>query len=207
MKRYALIGKNIQDSLSPVIHGAYGCQYDLLDIEEHQLEWALSLPYDGFNVTSPYKEKIVKYLDRATGNIVNTIQKDGTALDGFNTDIKGFKKAIGIAEVNIHVRIGIIGNRAMSKMLQLIIPNHTIIDGRNLHPSGFSSFAGLHGLINTTPHQDYDLIGLSKNAWVMDLGYKDDTFVKAARERGNFAFNGMGMLIAQAEESQRIWNA
>ncbi len=53
MKKYALIGKNIQDSLSPVIHGAYGCQYELLDIEEDQLEWALEQNYDGFNITAP----------------------------------------------------------------------------------------------------------------------------------------------------------
>ena len=207
MKRYALIGKDIQGSLSPVIHGAYGCQYDLLDIEEHQLEWALSLPYDGFNVTSPYKEKVIKYLDLVTGDIVNTISKDGDRLLGYNTDAYGFKQAVEIAGLSLYTRIGIIGNGATSKTLQSMIPNHIIIDGRNLHPNGFSSFAGLHGLINATPYQGYDLTGLSKSAWVVDLGYKDPTFINNARARGNYAFNGMGMLMAQAKESQRIWNA
>ncbi len=208
MKKYALIGKNIQDSLSPVIHGAYGCQYDLLDIEEDKLEWALSLPYDGFNVTSPYKEKIKPFLNSRCVNIpVNTIVKSSIGWEGYCTDCVGFEKAVKQTGVNIECKIGIIGSGEMSKMIQKLIRNSEGIDGRNLHKNGFNSFAGFYGLINATPCQDYNLDGLSKNAWIMDLGYKDDTFIKAARARGNFAFNGMGMLIAQAEESQRIWNS
>jgi len=201
MKKYALIGRNIQDSLSPVIHGAYGCQYDLLDVEEDKLEWALSQPYDGFNVTSPYKEKICEFLKvKPVHGVVNTI-KNGV---GYNTDVRGFNAAINIADVHLlNKRIGFIGNGAMTKILRIVVDKYRIIP----HYGNIQDFTNLDGLINCTPRQNFDLEGLPKDAWVMDLGYKDDTFIKTARARGNFAFNGMGMLIAQAEESQRIWNS
>lgn len=202
-KKYALIGKNIQDSLSPVIHSAYGCQYDLLDVEENKLEWALSQPYDGFNVTSPYKEKIMQYLDIYQATPVNTICKDDGILKGYNTDIKGFNRAMEIVGINQNCKIGIIGKGVMSGLLQSILRNCDVFDSRTEK----INFAGCYGIINCSPRQDFDLSTLSKSAWVMDLGYKDATFIDNARNRGHFAFNGMGMLLAQAEESQKIWNS
>ncbi len=217
MKKYALIGKNIQDSLSPIIHGAYGCQYDLLDIEEDKLEWALSLPYDGFNVTSPYKEKICKFLNSFSGDAlpVNLISNHDGELRGYNTDSWGFIRAIKMARVDVG-RVGIIGNGGAAKAIQSTLNkisrtprmiNSRIAFSEQIRQDGDCILKDLTGIINCTPYQDYNLTGLSKEAFVMDLGYKDDTFIKAARARGNFAFNGMGMLIAQAEESQRIWNS
>lgn len=205
MKKYALIGKNIQDSLSPVIHGAYGCQYDLLDVKEDQLEWALSQPYDGFNVTSPYKEKITQFVEPYDHPvaIINTIKKVDGKLYAYNTDSVGFITALKRARVSSFDRIGILGSGAMAKLVQMHCHNSEIISSRSY---GGGDFQFLEGLINATPHQRYVISGLPQSAWVMDLGYKDDTFIKNARARGNFAFNGMGMLIAQAEESQRIWS-
>ncbi len=204
MKKYALIGRNIQDSLSPVIHQAYGCQYDLLDIEEYQLEWALARSYDGFNVTAPYKKSICKHLKFAQyPEIINTIKRKNGLLEGYDTDSAGFMSAIRQAGVYLGGRITIIGTGAMAELLQRQIKNYRILDSR----SEEYNFAKSDGVVNCSPRQNIELHGLSKHAWVMDLGYKDSTFIDNARARGNFAFNGMGMLIAQAGESQRIWNS
>ncbi len=204
MKKYALIGKNIQDSLSPVIHGAYGCQYDLLDVEEDKLEWALSLPYDGFNVTSPYKEKIRKFV-YADNQPLNVLKRFNEGWMGYNTDGTGFLRACAKANALVIGDIGIVGNGGASIIIQRKLGYQCkVINGRDY---AAWELEDLVGLVNCTPFQNYNLEGLPKNAWVMDLGYKDDTFIKNARTRGNFAFNGMGMLIAQAEESQRIWNS
>ena len=205
MKRYALIGKNIQDSLSPVIHSAYGCQYDLLDVKESELEEVLKLPYDGFNVTAPYKEKVKKYLDAVADESlpVNTISTDiHSRLVGHNTDKQGFSSALNMAGVILYGKIGIIGNGAMARLIKNLHENSILINGYDFSPSSLDKF---DALINCTPRQDYNLSWLPRGAWVMDLGYKDSTFIDNARASGNFAFNGMGMLMAQAKGSRKIW--
>jgi shikimate 5-dehydrogenase len=142
---------------------------------------------------------------------VNTISKTQNGkLIGWNTDIIGFDKAINmVGEISFKNPIGIIGSGQMSKMIQDYFNKHAIeylvINNRDY--DGYFPLEGLSGLINCTPFQNYNLECLPQSSWVMDLGYKDDTFIKNARARGHFAFNGMGMLIAQAEESQRIWKS
>lgn len=212
MEKYALIGKNIQDSLSPVIHGAYGCQYDLLDVEEGQLEWALSQPYDGFNVTSPYKEKVCKFLKRywSHSGVINTIVKEPYRGDlfGYDTDSAGFEIALAKNGINLgDGTVNIIGMGAMAQMIESLVVMRggkaRMLDSRH---DNYSFGSGV-GVVNASPRQNISFIG--SPAWIMDLGYKDDTFVRSARKShpSIVAFNGMGMLIAQAEESQRIWNS
>lgn len=99
MAKYGLIGHGLEHSQSQYLHSLIGdYEYDLIDIaEEKELEKVLSnTDYDGFNVTSPYKEVIMKYLDEISdpakdANAVNVIKRmpDGK-LHGFNTDIDGF---------------------------------------------------------------------------------------------------------------------
>lgn len=105
MLRLGLVGHPIGHSLSPWIHQRLMDQqningtYDLFDIdpdkfdEEIQSEAIKSL--DGFNVTVPYKEKIIPFLDdlddsaRALG-AVNTVKHTSQGWIGYNTDGVGF---------------------------------------------------------------------------------------------------------------------
>ena len=212
MKKYALIGKDIQDSLSPVIHNGWGCQYDSLDVEKCQLQWALSQPYDGFNVTAPYKEEIIPYLNKlqlAAEEIraVNVVKKVNGQLHGFNSDVFGFVYSITIDNKLNLDNVGILGDGGAAKAVKWILKGinkkFKQIDSYNYKTNDFQE---LTGLVNCTPKQDYDLTGLPKSAWIMDLGYKDSTLINEARKQGHFAINGFGMLYRQAEESQRIWN-
>lgn len=203
VKKYALIGKNIQGSLSPVVHRAYGCEYDLLDVNESELEEVLKLHYDGFNVTAPYKEKIKKFLNSSCDYPVNTIVKSNGKLIGYNTDLIGFLEALQLAGVSCEDKIAILGNGSMGKLLNKVLRNSDMFDGHCYDSSLFKTY---YGVVNCTPKQDYDLSYLPKNAWAMDLGYKDDTFVNNAKANGTFAFNGFNMLIIQARESQKLWN-
>ena len=108
MAKYGLIGRSLEHSQSQHLHSLIGdYEYDLIEVaEEKDLQKVLSnTDYDGFNVTSPYKEVIMKYMDEVSdaakdANAVNIITRlPNGKLKGLNTDIDGFcYLALGRAE-------------------------------------------------------------------------------------------------------------
>jgi len=108
-KVYGVLGYPAKHSFSPAMHnagfGALGINavYKLFEVKPFELkDFILSLKENnirGFNVTIPYKEKILDYVNgyRSLGvrviGAVNTIrvEKDGK-LSGFNTDFLGFSR-------------------------------------------------------------------------------------------------------------------
>lgn len=106
---YGILGNPVQHSLSPVIHNflfekyKINARYHLFEIQENQLQQAIEgiriLGIKGVNVTAPFKEKIIPYLDEIrseakTIGSVNTIHNVEGKLIGYNTDICGIKKTI-----------------------------------------------------------------------------------------------------------------
>lgn len=108
--RYAgLIGYPVAHSLSPRMHNA---AFDTLEIDAHYLLWetradelekrvqSLRAPeMFGANVTIPYKESVLRWLDEldtqaARIGAVNTIVNRGGRLVGYNTDAPGFLRAL-----------------------------------------------------------------------------------------------------------------
>ena len=108
-KLYALIGKPVTHSLSPVLHNHWfnkyniEASYSLIDIDDHDLQSVIekikSKKLHGVNVTLPYKQKIIPYLDRLINdarltNSVNTIYLDNNnTVVGENTDVYGLQAA------------------------------------------------------------------------------------------------------------------
>lgn len=105
---YGLVGYPVSHSLSPLMHNAafkelkLDCVYELFSLKEEELGGffkelrGTGSPIFGLNVTIPYKEKAIKYLDGLNlyaqkTMAVNTIviSKD-RKLSGFNTDGPGF---------------------------------------------------------------------------------------------------------------------
>ena len=112
MKRVGLIGHPIAHSLSPAIQNAafihHGREerYELWDTEASRLEARIrDLRGDGFlgaNVTVPYKQAVMPYLDRLDSlaeetGAVNTIVNEGGRLAGHNTDVTGFAQVLSAA--------------------------------------------------------------------------------------------------------------
>lgn len=106
-KRYALIGKKITHSLSKEVHRMLGTiNYDLINVDNaSELENVLrDERYAGFNVTSPYKSKIIRKLDEISDearelNAVNTvIRRPDGRLAGTNTDVYGFMELAKVSE-------------------------------------------------------------------------------------------------------------
>lgn len=138
-KLIALLGNPVCQSVSPEIHNLafefHGLDYTYMAfrVEKNQLEKAVeglrSLDATGFNVTMPYKELILSYLDEITEearlcNAVNTVYNNNGKLIGHNTDGKGFllslEKHHMIAEGNKFVVLGA-GGASRSIVMQLAL--------------------------------------------------------------------------------------
>jgi shikimate dehydrogenase len=99
-RRYGLIGKPVEHSLSPRLHEIIGTgDYRLIEAEPQDLEHVLAdRRIDGFNVTIPYKQAVIPMLDelseeaRAVGAVNTILRKDDGTLKGFNTDVFGCRR-------------------------------------------------------------------------------------------------------------------
>jgi len=108
-KIIGIIGKNIKNSLSPLFHNQIILKYSLkfcylpFQVTENDLTQAIqgirALSIKGVNVTFPYKEKVIEFLDKVEESArrigaVNTIVNNKGILVGYNTDVIGFKKSL-----------------------------------------------------------------------------------------------------------------
>ncbi len=108
-KIIGVIGKNIENSLSPLIHNQMILKHSLnfcylpFQVAETDLNKVIqgikALNIRGVNITFPYKEKVVKFLDEVEESArrigaVNTIVNNKGILTGYNTDVIGFKRSL-----------------------------------------------------------------------------------------------------------------
>ena len=106
-KIFAIIGKPIEHSLSPTLHNYWlkkykiNANYSLLHVGENEIESVAKKirnnEISGINVTLPYKQKVIPYVDKLVNdakltNSVNTIYLDNNnVLIGENTDVYGLQ--------------------------------------------------------------------------------------------------------------------
>ena len=120
---YGIIGNPLNHSLSPVMHNAafkaleVDAIYKPFPLEDHQLEEFFeglknkSSPIFGLNVTVPYKEKVIPFLDHLVPlakkiKAVNTICIDhDRKLIGYNTDAPGFLAHLHELKVNVKDKV------------------------------------------------------------------------------------------------------
>ena len=104
-KLYGIIGHPIKHSISPGIHNFLfnyfhiNAVYVAFDVESYMLKYTVNglkaLKIQGCNITLPYKEKIMKYIDEVDEEAriigaVNTIKLEQGKIKGYNTDSIGF---------------------------------------------------------------------------------------------------------------------
>ena len=108
-KLFAIIGDPIAHSLSPILHNYWfkkyniEADYSLLNIKEKDIESVAAKirnkELSGLNITLPYKQKVIPFVDKLINdakstNSVNTIYLDNTnTLMGENTDVFGLQAA------------------------------------------------------------------------------------------------------------------
>tara|TARA_B100000003_G_C10934744_1_gene372728 strand:+ start:684 stop:1484 length:801 start_codon:yes stop_codon:yes gene_type:complete len=115
-KKFLIIGNPVKHSLSPKLHNYWFKQYKIdaiyekKEILDHELsdvvESIRKEQIFGVNVTVPYKEKIIPFLDRLSElsektHSVNTIYKKGNVVIGDNTDIYGFVESMKYHSINL----------------------------------------------------------------------------------------------------------
>ncbi len=108
-KLYGIIGSSLTHSLSPLIHNYLFKKYKLnnfygvFEFDESNLKEVINsirtLNISGLNITFPFKEKLIPYLDKIDTSAqrvgaVNTIKNTNGKLIGYNTDIIGVRKTI-----------------------------------------------------------------------------------------------------------------
>lgn len=127
--KYALIGHPLGHSMSPFIHGrlfelsGIDAEYSLMPIDPENFEQSfgeLAL-LDGFNVTIPYKQDIIKMCSRTEGSAslyssVNTVKCGGAAV-GYNTDAIGFLKTFEHCGVKLCGRVALFGAGGVARMI------------------------------------------------------------------------------------------
>jgi shikimate dehydrogenase len=132
MKTYqlALIGNHLDHTISKQIHeklfelsGTVG-EYTIRDIEPENLEKEIEelKKLDGFNVTIPYKQKIIPYLDALDVkakryNAVNTVKCENGKLTGYNTDVDGFLHALKAANIELEGEVLLCGAGGVARMM------------------------------------------------------------------------------------------
>tara|TARA_B100002019_G_scaffold290503_1_gene308335 strand:+ start:1303 stop:2037 length:735 start_codon:yes stop_codon:yes gene_type:complete len=187
----------------------------------------------GFNVTIPYKEKIISLLDdidiiaKKIGS-VNTVKISDGKLIGYNTDYLGFRESIISWLPNTNISALVLGSGGSSKAIKYVLDDLRISykvisrDSKDMKISykelkNLSMISTSKLIINTTPlgmspnvdgfpDIDYNLI--NNKHFVFDLVYNPikTKFLSLCEERGANIKNGYEMLVAQAEEAWKIWN-
>lgn len=245
MKKLGLLGRNIGYSFSQNyfttkfknqnLESQISYEnFDIAAVEEFKNVVKTNATLFGLNVTIPYKESIIPFLDELSENAqaigaVNTIKiYENGKLYGDNTDYFGFIKAIKPLLKTHHKKALILGDGGAAKaicfgLLQMNIP-YTIVTRQAKSNSitydqiTETTFQDHQIVINCTPLGTFPNVELcpnipyqyfTKNHLAFDLIYNPEKteFLKKAESYGATIENGYTMLVSQAEKAWEIWNS
>ena len=240
--RYGLLGKNLGLLFSK---GYFTEKFKKLELKDHSYEnfdiqTISEFPniiqnnrLKGLNVTIPYKEQILSFLDEIDEKAkkigaVNTIKFAENGLHGFNTDIFGFEESIKPFLKAHHNKALILGTGGASKAIRFVLEelgitynyvsrssNPTTLDYSLLDKPILEEHTVI---INCTPLGTFPEIQnkpnipyqyLNKNHLLFDLVYNPlkTKFLRLGEEKGASVCNGLKMLELQADKSWEIWNS
>jgi shikimate dehydrogenase len=241
MQRFGLIGKTLSHSFSPAFFEDYflknniDASYELFELPEiSDIETVFKQEISGLNVTIPYKEAVIPFLDELdevakTIGAVNVIAfKNGKKI-GFNTDAFGFQQSIKPFLTFKHERALILGTGGASKAVEYVFKSigidvlyvsrnsegkakHFLYDDINEHMLNACKVivnctpVGTFPAIDEQPNFPYQF--LSPDHLVIDLIYNPakTKFLQNAEAQGAMILNGASMLREQALKSWEIWN-
>ena len=243
MDRFGLIGKHISYSFSKDYfttkfkdEGYNNASYENFDIENiTELPNLITKNIKGLNVTIPYKELVIPYLDKIDKKAkqigaVNTIKitKKGK-LKGFNTDYFGFKKTLEPYIENHHNKALILGTGGASKAIAFALKKMNIkyaFVSRNPSKETAFTYATLtvkdiknHQIIinctplgtfpNTEAYPNIPYSAITNQHILFDLIYNplETKFLAFGKSKNATTINGLNMLKLQADKAWKIWNS
>ena len=211
------------------------CAYEnfpLADIDELPPLLQSQKELQGLNVTIPYKESVVKYLDTLDETAVeigavNTIKIADQKLSGFNTDAYGFMQSISRMLEPQHHQALILGTGGSSKAVAWSLKKmgigYQFVSRKPDGPEAISyaeagrQISQSKIIINTTPagmfphiteSPDIPYEKLTASHLLFDLVYnpEETLFLRQGKAQQAKIKNGLEMLQLQAEKSWQIWN-
>jgi shikimate dehydrogenase len=242
MKTFGLIGYPLSHSFSP---GYFAHKFETQNITDAEY---LSFPISsinkltelvannkslvGLNVTIPYKQAVIPFLDEldetavAVG-AVNTIKIKNNKLIGYNTDVIGFEKSLSrLLENDSHAIILGTGGaaKAVGFVLKKLNIEHIYVSrNKSKHTFNYEELdetiikkhtliinttpIGMSPEVSSSPNIPYNL--LSEQHFLFDLIYNPEItlFLQKGKDKGCRTQNGLEMLHLQADSSWSIWNS
>ena len=224
--KYGLIGEKLGHSFSKEVHNKlFDYDYELKEIPQNELDLFLKQrAFKAINVTIPYKEKVIPYLDfvsdiAAEIGAVNTVVNKNGKLYGYNTDFWGLKSLIQKSEIVLKdKKVLILGSGGTSKTAfavanslgakEVLQVSRNKKDGFITYEDIYINHTNAQILINTTPCGMYpnidvsplDISAFERLEGVVDAIYNPlrSKLVCDAQKRGIKAVGGLYMLISQA---------
>ncbi len=231
--RYGLLGEVLGHSFSKSIHNTLGnYSYDLLEVKKDELDLFMKAKdFAGLNVTIPYKESVIPYLDYiddAAKSIgaVNTIVNKAGRLYGYNTDFYGMVRLISHAKILLSgKKVIILGTggtsktaMAVSKSLgarEILRVSRSCSEGVITYDELYQSHTDADVLINTTPVGMYpnsdkspiEIDKFTRLGGVIDAIYNPlrTPLILEAKKKKIKAEGGLYMLVAQAVRASEIF--
>lgn len=227
-----LLGEKLGHSFSPQIHGKLGeYEYLLYEKQAEELEDFLTNesanPWQGLNVTIPYKKEVMKYCDNLSeraqriGSVNTLVRRDGKIM-GDNTDYYGFLCMVKKLGVSIAGKKALIlGNGGAALPVKAVIEDEKAGEIIIISRSGENNYEniGKHAdaqiIVNTTPLGMYPNVGkkaitltdFPKCEAVFDLIFNPlkTALMLEAEELNVPHMDGLLMLVAQAKKASEIF--
>ncbi|MCF6130721.1 shikimate dehydrogenase family protein [Flavobacterium wongokense] len=242
-RQFGLIGKNIDYSFSKkyfiekfALGNLTDCTYenfDLQSIDEFPSIITNNPDLKGLNVTIPYKEAVIPYLNKVSTNAaqigaVNVIRftKKGN-LKGYNSDYYGFMKSLEPLLQPHHKKALILGTGGAAKAVSFALDQLGIlytfvtreekegmIDYDRINATTFDNHQIIINCtpIGTVPNTKefppipYNFFTEKHIAFDLIYNPEETQFLKKAKKKGAVTKNGYEMLALQAEKAWKIWN-
>lgn len=231
--KYGCIGEHLKHSFSKEIHTALAnYEYEIREVAKEDLDGFMKAKnFLAINVTIPYKELVLPYMDYIDGHAkeigsVNTVVNRDGKLYGYNTDFYGMSSLIEHANVEIKdKKVVILGTggtsktaRAVSKALlakEIITVSRKAREGCVTYEELHKNHSDAEVIINTTPvgmfpnifDSPVDISDFKNLAGVIDAVYNPlrTPLILAAKEKGIYAEGGLYMLVKQAVRASEIF--
>ena len=244
MDKYGLIGYPLEHSFSrnyfneKFRNESIDAEYDNFEIPsiENFKEVLETTPnLRGLNVTIPYKEEVIRYLDelsaeaRAIGavNVIRVTHKGSkTVLKGFNSDVIGFTRSIESMLEPLHRKALILGTGGAAKAVDYGLKSlglGTLFVSRTARPGVITyndvtpdlirshkvivncTPLGMYPHVDSCPPLPYE--AMDSHTLLYDLLYNPDEtlFMQKGRQQGAITKNGLEMLLLQAFASWEMW--
>lgn len=239
MNKYGLIGYPLSHSFSAGYfkdkfesEKIQHTTYELFPIDHiSKIKELFSLEVKGLNVTIPYKEQVLDYVDEMSDAVktigaANTLHFTNRGIVAHNTDVYGFEKSLTESFfIDKSIKALVLGTGGASKAICYVLDklgvqyqlvsrksqylNYQEVDRRILQ--------GHQLIINTTPLGTYPNIHempalpyryLNGEHMLFDLVYNPSItgFLSKGKTYHAATKNGYDMLVYQAEKSWYIWN-